>query len=169
MVDFEKIPDYVFELFDEIMFVEARKAGRNTVCSNPRDAKIMAWGWDPPLLRPGKTQLTHYGLAAYTWWEERLRTKKLTADTKHTDNADRPNNRKKNVNAQMLDKLQKDEACRGWTAKKWATCLKCSQASVVATSTWKQLKSFRDKLKAEKARDRRGRGVGRRKDDYGES
>lgn len=76
-------------------------------------------------------------------------------------------NRRKNVNGQMLDKIQNDPECRGWTSGRWAKELKCSKPSVVDTPTWRQLMLDREKLKAERARDRRGRGTGRKKGDYG--
>lgn len=64
--EFERIPECVFRLFDEIMNRE-----RPVYEPAPFDraaAYIMAWGWKPPLLNPGsETDLTQYGLAAYSW------------------------------------------------------------------------------------------------------
>jgi hypothetical protein len=75
---------------------------------------------------------------------------------------------KKNINARMLDLMQKDKSCHGWTSPQWAKALKCSAASVVATDAWKMLTTIRQKQKAERARDRRGYGVGRRMGDHGQ-
>jgi hypothetical protein len=82
--------------------------------------------------------------------------------------------KKKNVNARMLEKMQQDSKsgnreCHGWTCKQWALFLRCSTASVVGAPVWMELKPHRENLKAEKARDRHGRKVGRRKGDYGQS
>jgi hypothetical protein len=74
--------------------------------------------------------------------------------------------RKKEVNARMLAMMQANPECRGWTAKQWGIALKCREPSVVATKTWKDLRQFREDLKARVARDRRGRGAGRRKGEY---
>lgn len=82
-------------------------------------------------------------------------------------------NKKKAINARMLEKMLKDTSegsgeCFGWTSQEWATFLKCTAPSVVATPTWKELEPRREALKAAKAKDRRGRGIGRRKGDYGQ-
>lgn len=79
----------------------------------------------------------------------------------------------KNVNARMLAKMQADtknktNECFGWTCKEWAKFLKCSAAAVVRTETWEILASFRAKLAAERAKDRRGRYVGRKRGEYGQ-
>jgi hypothetical protein len=79
----------------------------------------------------------------------------------------KPNNRGKNVNARMLEKMQNDPECRGWTSKQWANDLGCKPPSVTATKTWKELAPIRAKQNAERARDRQGRGAGRRRGDYG--
>lgn len=72
--DFEKIPEYVFELFDQIMYLtpsQARPSGFK--CSNYGEALIVAWGWNPPLLEPGsETELTGHGLAAHSWYKHQL-------------------------------------------------------------------------------------------------
>jgi hypothetical protein len=76
--------------------------------------------------------------------------------------------RKKNVNARMLETMAKDQNCIGWTCSQWATHLKCAKSSIVATDAWKMLEQRRLQLKAEKAKDRRGYGVGRRRGEYGD-
>lgn len=76
---------------------------------------------------------------------------------------------KKNVNARMLDKMQGDKECYGWSCAQWARFLKCRPSSVVAAPAWKMLEKFRLQEKAERARDRRGRGTGRRKGDFGQN
>jgi len=69
-VDFEKIPECVWKLFDSIMWADPENRGRK-VTLTPRertDAMVIAWGWSPPLLKQGsRTELTWYGLAAYRW------------------------------------------------------------------------------------------------------
>jgi hypothetical protein len=60
----------------------------------------------------------------------------------------------KNINGRMLATIQNDQDAKGWTLKKWASYLKCSEAGVQKTRTWKDLSMFRDKQKAEKAMDR---------------
>jgi hypothetical protein len=70
----------------------------------------------------------------------------------------------KNVNARMLDKLQRDPEAEGWTAKQWATCLVCSESTVKETLTWRMLCDRRATAKAERAMDRsRNRRPSRRK------
>lgn len=64
------------------------------------------------------------------------------------------------VNARMLDMIQNNPDCRGWTARNWARCLKCSPSSVAGTPTWGALKMIREQLKAERAKDRRRRPRG---------
>jgi len=67
-VDFEKIPDCVFELFRDIMWANRENRGRTARCSNLRRALTTAWGWDPPLMKFGSDhELTMHGLAAYEW------------------------------------------------------------------------------------------------------
>jgi hypothetical protein len=73
--------------------------------------------------------------------------------------ASRPN-RGKQVNARMLEKMQKDPSCHGWTCTEWAKFLKCSKPSVTDSPTWKMLESIREKQKAERAMDRHRRPKG---------
>ena len=68
---------------------------------------------------------------------------------------DDTNGGKTNVNARMLDTIQKNWEARGWTCTKWAKYLKCARSTVVDTPTWKELATARDKLKAERRKDRR--------------
>ena len=94
---------------------------------------------------------------------------KQTVGASQTDQPPKPKqgtgNRGKRVNARMLEKMLKDTQagtcdCHGWTGKQWAGFIKCSEPSVVATQTWKDLKTSRDKLKAELAMDRHRRPKG---------
>jgi len=77
-------------------------------------------------------------------------------------------NRGKKVNARMLEKFASDRESHGWNSPQWAKFLKCSKASVVNARAWKMIEEQRLKEKAERARDRRGRGTDRRKVDYGQ-
>ena len=81
-VDFEKIPDCVWELFKELMPGAPENRGRPKTLK-PRDrweAYQICWGWQPALLEPrGMTArhavITAYGLAAYAWHEQQLKKK----------------------------------------------------------------------------------------------
>jgi hypothetical protein len=68
---------------------------------------------------------------------------------------------KAGVNARMLETIQKDLAqVSGWTAQQWARHLKCAASSVVKTQCWTDLSMGRERLKAERAKDRRRRPKG---------
>jgi hypothetical protein len=96
------------------------------------------------------------------WIERAIEADKIRmAPPSDQPSATKLGNQKKNVNGRMMDKILKDPECRGWTAKEWAECLKCSAPSVVTTRAWKELAQFRQEMKAERARDRHGRGAGR--------
>jgi len=64
---------------------------------------------------------------------------------------------KATANARMLETMEKDPNCKGWTTKQWAARLKCAQSTVVATRAWKKLAMLRDEGKARRAMDRRRR------------
>jgi hypothetical protein len=70
------------------------------------------------------------------------------------------------VNARMVEKILRDPEARGWTARRWASFLKCSPGTVGETDAWKELATARALLKADRAKDRRrlGRTSGRRRD-----
>jgi hypothetical protein len=97
---------------------------------------------------------------------DRGKTKPPDADdTEKSKPKQETGNRGKRVNARMLEKMLKDTQagtcdCHGWTGKQWAAFIKCSVPSVVATQTWKVLKPTREKLKAERAKDRHRRPKG---------
>ncbi|MFZ5833472.1 MAG: hypothetical protein ACOY3P_25580 [Planctomycetota bacterium] len=65
-----------------------------------------------------------------------------------------------NTNARMLDALQLNPECRGWTSTKWSQHLKVTRSMVTQTRTWADLQMARNQLKAEKAADRRRRRHG---------
>lgn len=75
------------------------------------------------------------------------------------------NNRPTNVNVRMLDELSKNADCRGWTITQWADYLDVSGASVCYAPTWKELQKHRKDAKTGRKADRRGRGIGRRKEE----
>lgn len=62
--------------------------------------------------------------------------------------------RGKQVNARMLDKMQKDPTCRGWKCKEWASFLGVSDAAVCKCQAWKALAMQRKEQKARRAMDR---------------
>jgi hypothetical protein len=72
-VDFQNIPGCVFDLFKEIMSLNPENRGRPRTLTGTQRAHAygMAWGWDPPLMERGTDSLTAYGLAAYSWHEDR--------------------------------------------------------------------------------------------------
>lgn len=69
-------------------------------------------------------------------------------------------NRRKNINARMLETIQLNPEAIGWNSPQWAAYLKCSRSAVVATKTWQDLKIVQERQRAEKARDRRRRPKG---------
>jgi hypothetical protein len=83
----------------------------------------------------------------------------VTPDTglgEGNDKAD-VNRQKKRINARMLEIIQQDQNAMGWNSTQWATCLKCAKSSVVETQAWKDLTMGRERIKAEKVKDRRRR------------
>ena len=74
--------------------------------------------------------------------------------------------KKPGVNARMLETIQQDTESMGWSSTNWAKHLKCAKSSVVATQAWQDLAMGRDRVKAERARDRgrRPKGSARRRD-----
>ncbi|QDV18561.1 hypothetical protein Pan153_32200 [Gimesia panareensis] len=70
-----------------------------------------------------------------------------------------PVGRKKNINALMLETLQKKPEAMGWTIKKWTHHLNCAGSTVHATETWQKILSPHHKLlKAEYAIKKRHNG-----------
>lgn len=63
---FQDIPDEVWKLFEEILH---HGKPVKLLDGNERvDALLIAWGWEPPLMKHGdRYQLTAHGLAAYSW------------------------------------------------------------------------------------------------------
>ena len=92
---------------------------------------------------------------------------KLAADTKtDADNGrlakakEKPSKRKAGVNARMLEMMYQNHEATGWPCTQWAKHLKCAKSSVVTTQAWIDLKMGRDRVKAERAQDRRRRPKG---------
>ena len=84
-VDFEKIQDCVWKLFDHIIWPNPEKyPSIDSKCwpfDEPRiptqselaRARSICWGWDPPLMEEGSdSELTPRGLAAAAWRVEQL-------------------------------------------------------------------------------------------------
>jgi len=68
-----------------------------------------------------------------------------------------------NANAAVLDAIQKSGGeAAGWTCREFAARTGFSKSTIVETAAWKELSMLRDKNRAERARDRRGRSVPRR-------
>lgn len=60
------------------------------------------------------------------------------------------------INARMLEAMQENPSeVMGWSSARWAEHLKCVKSSIVETPTWKDLMMARDRVKAERAVDRR--------------
>jgi hypothetical protein len=68
--------------------------------------------------------------------------------------------RKKRINARMLETIKNDTASMGWSSSQWAKHLRCAKSSVVETEAWKDLAMRRERRKAERACDRRRRPKG---------
>jgi hypothetical protein len=66
-----------------------------------------------------------------------------------------------NVNARMLDKIQRDPESRGWTVTQWQTHLQCARDSIHRTPTWKELSAGRKVLAADRALSKRRQTKGR--------
>lgn len=68
-----------------------------------------------------------------------------------------PAGKKATVNARMLDTMQKRPESMGWTARQWATHLKCSPASIANAHAWKSLGIVKvsEQLSRAKPKDRR--------------
>jgi hypothetical protein len=70
---FRDVPVAVWKLVDEILHygqpVQLFESGTERSL-----AYSVAWGWNPPLIKPGdKSELTEHGLAAYAWRQLQLR------------------------------------------------------------------------------------------------
>ena len=63
--------------------------------------------------------------------------------------------RKASANARMLEAIQCNPEAMGWKSPRWAKYLKCVPSTVVATKTWKDLSTRRERERAERALDRR--------------
>ncbi len=85
--------------------------------------------------------------------QERLAGQPTAADLKKVTKG-------KRVNARMLEAIVNDFEVRGWTAEQWATHLRCAASTVAETEAWRQLKTHRDTLKAERAKAKRRRPKG---------
>jgi hypothetical protein len=79
-------------------------------------------------------------------------------------NGNKPDGKRKGskpgVNARMLETIQKDTDAMGWSSAQWAKHLKCVKSTVVDTQAWKDLKMGRERVKAQRALDRRRRSRG---------
>jgi hypothetical protein len=76
-VDFEKIPEIVWQLFDEILCHDPENRGKTAKCDDRGSALILAANWQPPLLEFDQVPtLTHDGLCAFVWHKEQIRCKK---------------------------------------------------------------------------------------------
>lgn len=144
--EFEKIPECVWQLMDNIMWASAIAEGRDPDAKfNRGNAEMIAWGWNPPLMHKGTDRLTMHGLAAYAWRDEQQPTPK----------EEKRKNAPKNVNKIMAEKvLSEDKECLGWTCTEWARYCGCTPAAVVKTKTWERLRESREIIKAERAMDR---------------
>ena len=85
----------------------------------------------------------------------RVESSKAQRNCAEVDNVDDSIHKRATANQIMLEKMQKDPNSHGWTAEQWSQYAKKSKSTIVNTPTWKKLKEIRDKLKAEKALDRR--------------
>jgi hypothetical protein len=76
-----------------------------------------------------------------------------------TERSDAPRGQRKlSVNARMLETMQQNPESHGWSAFRWSEHLKCAKSSVASTQTWRELALVRERLKAERAADRRTNG-----------
>lgn len=65
------------------------------------------------------------------------------------------------INARMLEAMQANpQMVMGWSAARWAKHLKCAKSSIAATATWKDLMMARERVKAERAVNRRRKPKG---------
>ena len=71
-----------------------------------------------------------------------------------------PAGKKPSINARMLETIQKDTAAMGWNSPKWARYLSAAKSSVTDTQAWQDLKMGRERVKAQRALDRRRRPRG---------
>ena len=60
----------------------------------------------------------------------------------------------------MLAVMQRNPDCRGWTLRQWAIAIGYAKSTIQETETWQMLQEIRDKLRAERAQDRRRRRRG---------
>jgi hypothetical protein len=68
--------------------------------------------------------------------------------------------RKASINARMMETIQSNFEAAGWSCRRWAEELRCAKSSVAETRTWKDLTMQRDRLRAERRKDRRRRPKG---------
>jgi hypothetical protein len=64
---------------------------------------------------------------------------------------------KSTVNARMLATIQENPEAVGWTCTRWAKELKCAKSAVVDSQAWRDFTMARERVKAERATDRRRR------------
>ena len=50
---FQEIPECVFEWFCDIMYADPANRGRTAHCTKLATAQMIAWGWNPPLVKLG--------------------------------------------------------------------------------------------------------------------
>src|SRR6185369_13827529 len=161
-------PEVISEIVSVLEWLEANRRGKWTEMGNLKECydrwRDIIRG-DPDLTDNCGTYKTVPGLSSYGRIVLTVHRRGNNSET--NGKASKNPYRKKNVNGRMLEKLQNDQACRGWTSTQWAQFLSCSRPSVTATDTWKQLEQIRQTLKAERARDRSGRNIGRKNNDFG--
>lgn len=63
-------------------------------------------------------------------------------------------NVKASVNARMMESIQRDTSTMGWNSRQWAEHLHCGKPAVVETETWQNLKNARQRLQADRMKDR---------------
>jgi hypothetical protein len=161
------VAERVRSCLDELAYAAAHLGAREPPPTLPSLGELFAGGMTT---RRGLAIAIRHVTNLLCWCESLLPAGKPQdeppAMPRHRESAPHThNNRPKSVNARMLEKMLQDtengsKECFGWTCSQWARFLGCSQASVVATRTWRRLREEREEAKAKRAMDRRRRPKG---------
>lgn len=116
----------------------------------------LAWMFEKPFAtRTGRPDL---GVAIPHAFDRMIEcVEELSRDSASSSAKSKPRSRKLRINARMLETVELIPEALGWSAARWARYLRCVKSSVAETKAWKDWMLLRERIKAERARDRRRR------------
>jgi hypothetical protein len=147
-IDWATIPEIVWELFDEILWLDPANAGKTPQCSDRGTAQMIAWGWNPPLLKKySETALTTYGLAAFCWRKDRMKEKE---QSQQKAKGGRPKKGTVSTEALLVDLYLKRPETKEYGSTQLAVILDRARSTIQDCKAFKIQEGLRRLAKADK-------------------